>query len=190
MLSSWPERANDLATACVTVERARERSVRIAERLEALGIELPPVSPPVNPTSGTKRVGNLVYVSARAPKMGGVQQLTGKVGRDLDEDMGAQAARVAVLNALATLSEGIGGLDRVRQIVKLTGYVNSAPGFTNQHIVMNGATALLLEVFGARGRHARGSIGVAELPLNNSVEVELIVEVEDGWGPAIEHEAD
>ena len=152
--------------------------VRIEERLLSMGIEIPPVSPPVNPTRGTKIVGNVVYVSARAPKVGGAQRLPGKVGRELTESEGAMAARIATLNALATLRDGIGDLDRVKQIVKVTGYVNSAPGFTNQHIVMNGATELLLDIFGERGEHARGSIGVAELPQGNSVEVELIVELE------------
>lgn len=151
---------------------------RIDQRLQELGIELPPVSPPVNPTRGTKQVGNIVYVSARAPKVGGVQRLEGKVGSDLTEEQGIEAARISMLNSLATLRHGIGDLDRVRQIVKITGYVNSAPGFVRQHIVMNGATQLLLDIFEERGTHARGSIGVAELPLNNSVEIELIVEVE------------
>ena len=150
----------------------------VEARMRSLGIELPPASPPVNLTSGTKTVGNLVYVSARAPKVGGVPQYVGKVGAEIDEADGARAARVATLNALATLREGIGDLDRIRQIVKMTGYVNSAPGFTNQHKVMNGATELLLEIFGERGHHARATIGVAELPLGNSVEVDLIVELE------------
>lgn len=156
---------------------------RVDLRLMELGIELPPVSPPVNPTSGIKQVGNVVYVSARAPKVGGVQLLEGKVGADLTVEQGIEAARVSMLNALATLRDGIGDLDRVRQIVKITGYVNSAPGFVLQHTVMNGATQLLLDIFGDRGSHARGSIGVAELPLNNSVEIELIVEIEDDHRP-------
>jgi enamine deaminase RidA (YjgF/YER057c/UK114 family) len=133
----------------------------------------------VNPTRGTKRVGNIVYVSARAPKIGGAAQFVGKVGSEISEEQACQAARIAALNALATLQEGIGDLNRVKQVVKITGYVNSAPGFQNQHQVMNCATQLLIDIFGERGYHARGSFGVAELPLNNALEIEMIVEVED-----------
>src|SRR3712207_3722106 len=111
--------------------------MRVAERLQQLGIEIPPVSPLVNPTRGTARVGNVVYVSARAPKIGGVLQYRGKIGSDLTLEQGRKAARIAALNALATLQDGIGDLERVKQIVKVTGFVNSAPDFVEQHLVMN-----------------------------------------------------
>lgn len=103
--------------------------------------------------------------------------MTGKVGGDLSEEQGYQAARTTILNSLAVLRAEIGSLDRVRRVVKLVGWLNSAPGFTRQPWVINGASDLLLDIFGDAGRHARSAVGANELPLNIPVEIELIVEV-------------
>jgi enamine deaminase RidA (YjgF/YER057c/UK114 family) len=108
---------------------------------------------------------------------GGKPTVTGKVGAELTEEQGYRAARETILNSLAALRSEIGSLDRVTRVVKLVGWVNSAPGFTRQPWVINGASDLLVEIFGDAGKHARSSVGANELPFNIPVEIELIVEV-------------
>jgi enamine deaminase RidA (YjgF/YER057c/UK114 family) len=103
--------------------------------------------------------------------------ITGKTGADIDVGKAQEAARLCVINCLSLLQEEIRDLDNVRRIVKLLGFVNSAPGFHQQHVVMDGASGFLLDVFGEQGQHARSSVGMAELPMNIAVEVEMIVEV-------------
>ena len=121
--------------------------------------------------------GNLVFLAGQGPLRGGKPTVTGKVGAQLTEQQGYQAARATILNSLAALRAEIGSLDRVRRVVKLVGWVNSAPGFTRQPWVINGASDLLVEVFGEAGRHARSALGANELPLDIPVEVEIVVEV-------------
>ena len=149
-------------------------------RLKALKLELPPVPKPIASYVPSVRTGNLVFLAGQGPMAGGKPTVTGKVGAELTEEEGARAARTTILVALAALRAEIGSLDRVARIVKVVGFVNSAPGFTRQPWVMNGASDLLVEIFGDAGRHARTSVGVNELPLNIPVEIELIVEVKPG----------
>jgi enamine deaminase RidA (YjgF/YER057c/UK114 family) len=125
------------------------------------------------------RTGNLVYLGGQGPIADGKPTVTGKVGAEVSEEEGYKAARQTALLLLAALRAEVGSLDRVRRIVKLVGWVNSAPGFTRQPWVVNGASDLFIEVFGEAGRHARSSIGANELPLNIPVEIELVVEVAD-----------
>jgi enamine deaminase RidA (YjgF/YER057c/UK114 family) len=154
-----------------------QQTVSPEARLKALKLELPPVPKPIASYVPTVRTGNLVFLAGQGPVSGGTPTVTGKVGAELTEEEGARAARATILVALAALRAEIGSLDRVARIVKVVGFVNSAPGFTRQPWVMNGASDLLVEIFGEAGRHARTSVGVNELPLNIPVEIELIVEV-------------
>lgn len=146
-------------------------------RLKALGIQLPPAPKPVASYVPAVRTSNLVYLAGQGPLADGKPMVTGKVGGELTEEQGNKAARDTALILLAALRAEIGSLDRVRRIVKLVGLVNSAPGFTRQPWVINGASDLLIEIFGEAGRHARTSLGTNELPFNIPVEIELIVEV-------------
>jgi enamine deaminase RidA (YjgF/YER057c/UK114 family) len=150
-----------------------------ADRLAALGLTLPPVVPPVAAYVPAVRTGGFVYVSGQLPMVDGKLPAVGKVGGEVSASDAAGLARTCALNAVAAAAAAAGGLDGIRRIVKVTGFVASAPGFTGQPQVVNGASELLIEVFGEDGRHARSAIGVAELPLNAPVEVELIAEVRD-----------
>ncbi|SKC61400.1 RidA family protein [Okibacterium fritillariae] len=150
----------------------------IADRLAELGIELPEVAAPVAAYVPAVVQGNLVYTSGQLPFVAGALPATGKVGdgHGLVPAADAQAfARTAALNALAAVQSVIGSLDRVTQIVKVTGFVASAPEFTGQPGVINGASTVLGEIFGDLGVHARSAVGVAVLPLDSPVEVEIIV---------------
>lgn len=147
-------------------------------RLSELGIELPAVAPPVAAYLPTVQTGNLVFTAGQLPFMGGVLPAIGKVGAEVSADEAQQYARIAVLNALAAISAEVGSINRIRRIVKLVGFVASTPEFTGQPAVINGASELLVEVFGDAGRHARSAVGVAVLPLDAPVELELIVEVD------------
>jgi enamine deaminase RidA (YjgF/YER057c/UK114 family) len=149
------------------------------ERLAALGLTLPQVVPPLAAYVPAVRSGGYVYTSGQLPVVEGKLLATGKVGADIDAARASELARVCALNALAAAAAAAGGLAKVRRIVKVTGFVASAPDFTAQPQVINGASELLLEVFGAAGRHARSAVGTAVLPLDAPVEVELIAEVDD-----------
>jgi enamine deaminase RidA (YjgF/YER057c/UK114 family) len=149
------------------------------EQLAALGIELPDPPTPVASYVPVVVSGGLAFVAGQVPLAEGKLLATGKLGADLDAEAGADAARTCALQALAALRAELGSLDRIRRIVKLTVFVASAPGFTDQPKVANGASDLLGEVFGEMGRHARAAVGVSELPLGASVEVEVIAEVAD-----------
>lgn len=147
------------------------------DRLSQLGIELPPVVPPLAAYLPAVRTGNLVYTSGQLPIRDGALTRTGKVGADVDEQDAVALARTCAINALAAVRAEIGELADVRRVVKVVGFVASAPGFTGQPAVVNGVSELLGEVFGEAGRHARSAVGVAVLPLDAPVEIELIVEV-------------
>lgn len=147
----------------------------IAERLADLGVELPAVAVPAGAYVPAVVNGSLVYTAGQIPFVDGALPLVGKVGAEVTAEAAKDLARVCALNALAAVAEAIGSLDRVTRIVKLTGFVASASGFTGQPGVINGASELLADVFGEAGRHARSAVGVAELPLGAPVEVELIV---------------
>ena len=150
-----------------------------ADRLAALGLTLPPVTAPVAAYVPALRTGSYVYVSGQLPVVGGKLPAVGKVGAEVSAEDAAAMARTCALNALAAAASVAGGLEAIRRIVKVTGFVASAPGFVGQPQVINGASELLIEVFGEEGKHARSAVGVAELPLNAPVEVELIAEVRD-----------
>jgi enamine deaminase RidA (YjgF/YER057c/UK114 family) len=145
-------------------------------RLAELGIELPPVTAPLAAYVPARRSGAFVYTSGQLPMVDGALQRTGKVGREVSVEDAAGLARIAALNALAAV-HGLVGLDAVSGVVKVLGFVASAPDFTGQPAVVNGASALLGEVFGDAGAHARSAVGVAVLPLDAPVEIELIVEL-------------
>jgi len=150
-----------------------------SERLAELGLTLPPVTAPLAAYVPAVRTGPYVYVSGQVPVADGKLLAVGKVGGTVSPDEAAGLARACALNALAAAAQAAGGLDEIRRIVKVTGFVASAPGFNGQPRVINGASELFIEVFGEDGRHARSAIGVAELPLDAPVEVELIAEVRD-----------
>lgn len=150
--------------------------MRPSERLAELGIELPPVASPVAAYVPALRVGDQVWTSGQLPFSGGALVATGRVGDAVTPEQAAAAARVAVLNALAAVADVAGGIDAIRRIVKVVVFVASATDFTGQPAVANGASTLLGEVFGAEGAHVRSAVGVAVLPLDAPVEIELIVE--------------
>ncbi|CAM4110444.1 RutC family protein [Mycobacterium basiliense] len=145
-------------------------------RLTQLGIALPQTAAPLAAYVPAVRTGNLVYTSGQLPFQEGKLAGTGKVGAEVTPDEAKALARICALNALAAI-DALVGLDSVSQVVKVVGFVASAPGFHGQPNVINGASDLLAEVFGDAGVHARSAVGVAELPLDAPVEVELIVEV-------------
>jgi enamine deaminase RidA (YjgF/YER057c/UK114 family) len=145
-------------------------------RLEQLGIALPHVAAPVGAYIPAIRTGNLVFTSGQLPFEAGKLVRTGKVGAEIGPEEGKALARICALNALAAV-DSLVGIDAVTQVVKVTGFVASATGFNGQPSVINGASELFAEVFGERGVHARSAVGVAELPLDAPVEVELTVAV-------------
>ena len=152
----------------------------VAARLNELGIDLPEVAAPVASYVPAVITGNLVWTAGQLPFVQGKLPATGKIGESDDcvsPEIGAELARKAVLNALAAIKEQIGSLDRIVRVVKVTGYVASDPSFTGQPAVLNGASLLLAEIFGNKGIHARSAVGVAVLPLDAPVEVELVVEI-------------
>ena len=148
-----------------------------SERLAGLGLVLPPVAAPVAAYIPAARVGGQVWTSGQLPSVAGRLVATGKVGGAVSPAEAADAARVAVLNALAAAADVAGGLDRITRIVKLVVFVASEPGFTGQPAVANGASTLVGEVFGDQGAHVRSAVGVSVLPLDAPVEIELVVEV-------------
>lgn len=148
----------------------------VAARLAELGLDLPAVAAPVAAYVPAVVTGNLVYTSGQLPFVAGALPATGKVGAEVSAGDAAGLARICTLNALAAADSAIGSLDRVTRVVKAVVFVNSAPGFTGQPGVANGGSELLGEIFGDAGRHARSAVGVAELPLDSPVELELILE--------------
>jgi enamine deaminase RidA (YjgF/YER057c/UK114 family) len=146
-------------------------------RLAELGLSLPPVAAPVAAYVPAVLTGNYVYTSGQLPFVAGELQGAGKVGQNVSVDEAAGLARTCALNALAAVASVAGGLDAITRIVKVTCFVSSASGFTGQAQVANGASEFLIEVLGDAGRHARSAVGMAVLPLDSPVEVELIAEV-------------
>ena len=148
-----------------------------SKQLVALNLELPTVAAPVGSYVPALRSGRQVLTSGQLPLRDGKVVCTGKVPGDVSVEQAAEGAAIAVLNALAAIASIAGGLDAVFRVVRLCVYVNSSPGFTEQSKVANGASDLLGNIFGDAGRHVRSAVGVAELPLNAAVELELLVEV-------------
>jgi enamine deaminase RidA (YjgF/YER057c/UK114 family) len=147
-------------------------------RLKDLGLELPSSATPVANYVPAVRTGDLVFLSGHGP-VGKDRLITGKLGRDLTVEEGYQAARLVALGLLGSLKAAIGDLDKVRRIVKLVGMVNCDPAFLEHPRVVDGASDLLVEVFGDRGSHARSAVGMSALPFDIAVEIEMIAEVED-----------
>lgn len=148
----------------------------IESKLQELHIDLPEVAPAGNYLPA-QRSGNLLYVSGQLPKVEGRIAFKGRVGKDLNVESARRAAKACLSNILAVLQQELGTLDKVKKIVKLTGYINTYPGFSEHPKVMDAASELLVEIFGDAGRHARTVIGVVELPLGASMEMDLIAEV-------------
>ena len=149
----------------------------ILEKITALGLTLPTVPTPVAAYVNCVRTGNLLFLSGGLP-IDGETKVLGKVPTDASIDEAKEGARMIMLNRLAVIQEAIGSLDKVKQIVTLTGFVNSEPDFYGHPQVVNGASELLVEIFGEKGKHSRTALGVASLPLNVAVEINMIVEVE------------
>lgn len=152
--------------------------MEIEEKIKKMGIEIPEVPKPVASYVPFRRVGNLIYISGQDCRVNGKLKYEGKVGKDISEEEAYEAARITAINLLAILKSAIGNLDKVIKIVNLHGFVNSADGFVRQPMVINGASDLLVEIFGEKGKHSRCALSMNELPFNTPVEVEMIVEVE------------
>ena len=147
------------------------------DRLKELGLELPEAPKPVATYVPAVRAGNLLFLSGVLPMRNGQLAYAGKLGRDFGVAEGTEAAKVAILNALAIAKQELGSLDRITRVVKVVGHVASAEGFTDQPQVLNGASDLLVAIFGEAGRHARVATGAAELPRRAAVEIEVILAV-------------
>lgn len=157
----------------------------VEDRLRQLGLELPPPVTPLGSYRTFVRAGDLLFLAGHVPVKDGKIQYAGKVGAELTLEEGQAAARLTLLNCLATVKAALGSLDQVRQVVRLVGYVQSAPGFQQQAAVLNAASDLLAELLGDAGVHARTAVGAAELPANAAVELELtlVVDGRDRAGP-------
>jgi enamine deaminase RidA (YjgF/YER057c/UK114 family) len=149
----------------------------IDEKLKSMGLALPDAPAPVANYVPTCVVGGLLFVSGQISRTAEGRVLTGKLGADLDVAAGREAAKVCALNILAQARAALGSLDRIDRIVKLTGFVNSTPTFKDQPQVVNGASDLLVDLLGEKGRHTRSAVGVASLPVDAAVEVEAIIAV-------------
>ena len=147
------------------------------DRFIQLGLEMPQAPKPVATYVPAVRAGELLFLSGVLPMQNGQLAFTGKLGRELTAQQGMEAAKIAMLNALAIAKQELGTLDRIVRVVKVVGHVASAEGFSDQPLVLNGASDLLVEIFGEAGRHARVAIGVAELPRHAAVEIEVILAV-------------
>jgi enamine deaminase RidA (YjgF/YER057c/UK114 family) len=155
----------------------KEDVMSAEDKLAELGLELPDPPAPAGAYVRAKRAGNLIFVAGQIPMVKGELKYVGRVGDDLTLEDGYEAARICALNALSILKAEAGSLDGIRQLVRVAGFVRSAEGFTDQPKVINGASELLAEVLGDRGKHARLAIGSNELPLGVAVELEVIAEV-------------
>jgi enamine deaminase RidA (YjgF/YER057c/UK114 family) len=151
--------------------------MRIEEKLRELGLELPQTPTPVGNYRPAKRVGNLVFTSGQTARLNGVRRYVGKVGREVSDEDAYLSARDAALNCIACAASVAGGVDAIRDVVKVTGFVNCVDGYERQPAVINGASDLLVKLFGAEAAHARSALGVNALPSNVSVELEVIFEV-------------
>ncbi|MFZ5516876.1 MAG: RidA family protein [Candidatus Zhuqueibacterota bacterium] len=149
----------------------------IEDNIKSLGLEIPETPKPVAAYIPAVQVNDLVFTSGQLPVQKGELKFIGKLGREFTTEQGYQAAVVCVLNALSAIKNVIGDLDRIEQVVKVTGFVASAEGFTDQPAVINGASELLKKVFGEKGAHSRSAVGMAELPRGAAVELEMIVKV-------------
>jgi len=144
------------------------------DKINSLGFSLRPVRPAVGNYVSLVRTGNLIFTAGQ-----GVDEFHGKLGRDLTIEEGYLASRQSMLNLLSALKNELGELSRIKKVIKILGFVNCTDAFTEQPKVMNGASDLLVEVFGEKGKHARSAVGMAQLPNNTAIEIEMIVEIEE-----------
>lgn len=151
----------------------------VEKRLEELNIILPDEPLPVASYVSTKIIGNMVYISGQGPILNGKQMFTGKLGAECSKEEGYEAAKICGLNLIAQLKKAIGDLDKVKEIVHLKGFVASAADFYEQPAVINGASDLMIKIFGDAGRHTRCALGTSVLPTNIPVEIELVVELKE-----------
>jgi len=151
----------------------------IDEQIKILGLTLPAVPAPLAAYIPAVKTGNLIFTSGQLPMREGVLKYKGKVGAQVSEQEAKDAAEIAVLNCLAVIKSIVGSLDAVERVVKVTVFVNSDPGFVNQPEVANGASELLVKIFGDKGKHARAAVGVNVLPRDASVEIEMLVETKN-----------
>lgn len=152
-------------------------SETVETRLQSMGITLPQAAAPAANYLPWCRSGTLLFTAGQLPLKDGKLAATGLLGRDLDTSQGKEAARLCAINILAQAKAATQDLEKIARVVKITVFVASAPGFTEQHLVANGASDLLAEALGERGRHARSAVGVASLPMNAPVEIEAIIEI-------------
>ncbi|MEM3658246.1 MAG: RidA family protein [Candidatus Hadarchaeum sp.] len=152
----------------------------IEARLESIGLKLPAVPRPVGEYIPAKRVGDLVFVSGQGPVLNGKPVYVGRVGAEISLEDAYKAAQLAVLNCLAAIKALVSSLDKVEEIIQVRGFVNSSPDFYDQPKVLNGASELLVNLFGERGRHARAALGTSVLPGNIPVEIEMIARIKEG----------
>ncbi|MGN4945129.1 RidA family protein [Bacillus cereus group sp. MYBK104-1] len=144
------------------------------DKLSELGITLPAIRPAVGNYVSCVRVGNLLFTAGQ-----GVDEYHGKLGKDISIDEGYKAARQSMLNLLSVVRNELGNLNKVKRIVKILGFVNSTEYFINQPKVMNGASDVLVDIFGEKGKHARSAVGMAQLPNNTTIEIEMVLEIEE-----------
>jgi enamine deaminase RidA (YjgF/YER057c/UK114 family) len=147
------------------------------EKIKQLGVTIPEPVKPLAAYIPALQFGNLVMTSGQVPMSAGSIKYQGKVGKDLTEEQGREAAKLCALNCLSAIKSVIGSLDKINRVLKLTVFVSSAEGFTAQPKVANGASEFIVEIFGEAGKHVRSAVGVGELPLNSAVEIEMIVEL-------------
>ncbi len=150
----------------------------VDKALESLGLKLPEVGKPLGSYVNSVRTGNLLFLSGKFPKENGKLKYVGKVGREVTEEQAQDASKLAALSCLAAAKAAIEDLDRIRRVVRVTGYVASAPGFYDSAKVLDGASDILTKLFGEKGKHTRLAVGVSELPLNACVELEMVLEIE------------
>ncbi|GCF66968.1 RidA family protein [Bacillus paranthracis] len=151
-----------------------QRAQTPEDKLSELGITLPAIRPAVGNYVSCVRVGNLLFTAGQ-----GVDEYHGKLGKDISIDEGYKAARQSMLNLLSVVRNELGDLNKVKRIVKILGFVNSTEDFINQPKVMNGASDVLVDIFGEKGKHARSAVGMAQLPNNTTIEIEMVLEIEE-----------
>jgi len=159
------------------VLKAQVQRVDFDKKLKDLGIELPPVSPPQANYVNITQSGKLLFLAGKGPRKADGTYITGKIGADLTQEQGYEAAKLTAINQIAVLKDHLGDLNKLKRILKVTGMVNAVPDYTNQPEVINGFSDLMVEVFGEKGKHARAAVGMGSLPRGICVEIELIAEI-------------
>ncbi len=153
--------------------------MKIEQRIEEMGLTLPEVPAPLAAYVPGQKTGRFIFTAGQLPLQGGELKYKGKLGQDYSVEEGYEAAKICLLNCLGVIKKIAGDLDKVKQVVKINGFVNSDPNFTDQPKVLNGASELCVELFGKNGEHARAAVGSVSLPMGAAVEVEMIVELEE-----------